>query len=375
MEKDNASRTILFVSDLHLGAGSFVNGRRNVLEEFHSDEQFIDFLHYYSTGTFEHECVELIINGDFFDFLAVPYVRYFDDEFWSEKAAFAKYDMILQAHRPLIDAIVAFCSVPSKKIVYILGNHDAEFVFDSLRTHFLSLFPQDVRENFIFHMSLKPYVPVDGVLVRHGHEFEMGHYYHPQDSIMYSDEGEGYFLAPWGSYYVTRVLNKFKEEKVTVNQVRPIRTYLLYGLVFQTLFTIRFMFANIYYFVMVRFLYYFKQKTKFKGIIRNILEEIKFFADYETITEDILEKNEGIRTFILGHTHKPEYRAYPSGQVFINLGSWTKTFYLDFSNAQGGMHLTYAKMLVKKSPDGKQVLESSLNRWKGTKKLPYVEFQ
>jgi len=43
-------------------------------------------LKFYSTGTYDKRPVELIINGDFLDFLAVPYVNYFDDEFWSEKA-------------------------------------------------------------------------------------------------------------------------------------------------------------------------------------------------------------------------------------------------------------------------------------------------
>jgi len=82
---------VLVISDLHLSAGKNIRGRRNFLEDFHFDRELIDFLVYHSSGLYEDKDVELVINGDFLDFLAVPLRRGFlMMRFWSEKAALEK---------------------------------------------------------------------------------------------------------------------------------------------------------------------------------------------------------------------------------------------------------------------------------------------
>jgi len=52
LRKDKAKKTILVISDLHLGAGVMVDGRRNYLEDFHSDKELVDFLQCYSKGIY-----------------------------------------------------------------------------------------------------------------------------------------------------------------------------------------------------------------------------------------------------------------------------------------------------------------------------------
>jgi len=65
-------RVKLVVSDFHLSRGRWLPyGLRNPLEDFHQDEKFQDFLEHYSTGPYSDAEVELIVNGDFFDPLAV----------------------------------------------------------------------------------------------------------------------------------------------------------------------------------------------------------------------------------------------------------------------------------------------------------------
>ena len=67
-------RIKLVVSDLHLGLGQFLeDGRLNLLEEFYFDDKFAEFLHYYTTGDYADCDVELILNGDIFNFLQTDY--------------------------------------------------------------------------------------------------------------------------------------------------------------------------------------------------------------------------------------------------------------------------------------------------------------
>src|SRR6476660_7164303 len=97
----------IVVSDFHLSRGKWLeNGRRNPLEDFHQDERFEELLNHYSTGIYSDADVELIINGDFFDPLAViplpgpngalPPLEYPLEV--EEPAAIQKISIILEGH-------------------------------------------------------------------------------------------------------------------------------------------------------------------------------------------------------------------------------------------------------------------------------------
>lgn len=148
LQKNNIKKTILVISDLHLGAGLIVNKRKNFLEDFHYDKELIEFIEYHGSMHYQEREVELIINGDFLDLLAVPFVPYFDDEFWSESAALEKLKLIVKAHPEVFEALRNFLTFPNNRLVYILGNHDAELVFESLRQYIIDLFPKDDQHKF-----------------------------------------------------------------------------------------------------------------------------------------------------------------------------------------------------------------------------------
>lgn len=395
-QRNNISKTILVISDIHLGAGARIQGRRNFLEDFHYDKEMIEFLEYYSGGHYLEREVELIINGDFLDLLAIPFVPYFDDEFWSEKSALHKLKIILNAHKDVIQALVNFASFPKNKIVYIIGNHDAEMIFESLQKHFIELFPERDRSKIQIIINDKEnYIPTDGVVIRHGHEYELAHHYDPKQSIQEDQEGNKYFIPPWGSYYVTKVVNKFKEGRDYINAVRPINKFIINGLIYDSLYTTRFLLANFYYFLMVRFLIIFKQNRTWKQIFQHAKNEMVLFQDYEALTESFLRSDPSIKALIVGHTHDPIFREYDDGSIFINTGTWTKMYNLDFSKNFNGARLTYAKIDVRSSeaqesffdfkneenlpvehgPDRFAHLDINLFEWRGRTDLPFKEFR
>ena len=291
LRANKAKKTILVISDIHLGAGTYVKGVKNILEDFHYDEEMVDFLSYYSKGDYEKREVELIINGDLFDLLAVPYVEFFDDEFWSEEAALEKLKMIVEAHPEVMNAFGEFLTKKNKKIIFIIGNHDGELVLKKLQEYLLEQFSESIRDKFIIKVEKTgEYSPHEGILLKHGHEYEIAHQFDTESSVATDEDGRRYFIPPWGSYYVTRVINKFKEERGHINAVRPIKKAMINGLIYDGLFTIRFLLANAFYFMMVRFIYFFKQGKTFKEVINHSLGELELFGDYEELTKDIFEK-------------------------------------------------------------------------------------
>ena len=374
--KKKINKTILVISDIHLGAGATYDGKINFLEDFHHDRELVEFLDYYSSGSYLNRSVELIINGDFFDFLAVPFVPYFADEFWSEDAALDKLKIILKAHPQVIKAIDRFLTKKNKSIVYIIGNHDGELVFEKVRNHFIKSLSTPARDRFSFYLE-EAYIPVEGIFIKHGHEYEVAHQFHIKESVVESSEGKKYFIPPWGSYYVTRVVNKFKGERNYINQLHPIHNFIIYGLIFDTLFILRFAFAHFYYFAMVRFLYFYQSNRSFKDIYHNIIRELELFQDAEELTKSFFERNK-VKALIMGHTHQAMFRTYEDGSVFVNTGTWIKMVNLDFHSNCPEINLTYCQIEISdkknKVSDDFEHLNVSLHIWQGKQTLPYTIF-
>ncbi len=372
LRANKAKKTILVISDIHLGAGTYVKGVKNILEDFHYDEEMVDFLSYYSKGDYEKREVELIINGDLFDLLAVPYVEFFDDEFWSEEAALEKLKMIVEAHPEVMNAFGEFLTKKNKKIIFIIGNHDGELVLKKLQEYLLEQFSESIRDKFIIKVEKTgEYSPHEGILLKHGHEYEIAHQFDTESSVATDEDGRRYFIPPWGSYYVTRVINKFKEERGHINAVRPIKKAMINGLIYDGLFTIRFLLANAFYFMMVRFIYFFKQGKNFKEVINHSLGELELFGDYEELTKDIFEKREDIHCLIVGHTHEPIHRTFVDGNTFINTGTWTDMYHLDWGKNRLAPQLTYAQLNFY---DKEERPEISLRSWHGVNNLPFSEY-
>ena len=376
-QKNNIQKVILVISDLHLSAGKMIKGKRNLLEDFHYDNELIDFLKYYAEGDYKDLPVELVINGDFLDFLAVPYVEFYDDEFWSEKAALAKLKMVMAAHKGVMEALKQFIANPEKNIVYIIGNHDAEFVFDSLKEEFLAYFGEDSIRISLSN-SVTTHIPTKGVSIQHGHQYERAHDFDQENAVIETLNAEKYFIPPWGSYYVTNVINKYKQERSYINGVRPIKHFLIHGLLFDTFFTLRFILSNIYYFVMVRFWHFYMMKKSFKQIFQDLYRELELFQDYESLTRQYFEKKPDSRVLIVGHTHNPALRIFSDGTTFINTGTWTRMVNLDLGQWNYGSVLTYAKILVKNTDyeidDFDKNVEVDLKYWLGINNLPYSEY-
>jgi len=376
-QKNNVQKVILVISDLHLSAGKMIKGKRNLLEDFHYDSELIDFLNYYCAGDYQDVEVELVINGDFLDFLAVPYVEFYDDEFWSEKAALEKLRIIMGAHRGVLDAIKNFLSFENKKIIYIIGNHDAEFVFESMKEEFASYF-KPYTQRFTLSNSISTYIPTRGISIQHGHQYERAHDFDQENAVVETLSGEKYFIPPWGSYYVTNVINKYKQERSFINAVRPIKHFIIHGILFDTFFTLRFILSNFYYFVMVRFWHFYMMKKNMRQVIQDIFRELELFQDYETLTRQYFEKHPESRVLIVGHTHNPTLRIFNDGTIFINTGTWTRMVNLDLGQWNYGNLLTYAKILVKKTDyeieDFDKYVEVDLKHWMGINNLPYSEY-
>ncbi len=112
-----------------------------------------------------------------------------------------------------------------------------------------------------------------------------------------------------------------------------------------------------------------KKINNIKSLSNLVTEELEIFRDYEMLNREFFSNNSDVDVLVVGHTHVPTFRSYADGKTFINTGSWTKMFNLDFENRQNGTKLTYAKIIC-----NKEKVLPSLNIWLGKNEFPYSDF-
>ncbi len=351
---------------MHLSAGKIVDGKKNNLEDFNYDKELVEFISYYSSGEFSKKSVEIIINGDFIDFLAVPFVDYFDDEFWSDQASLEKLKMIISAHQEVFLALKKFTQEKGKKLTYVIGNHDAELALKLVKEYFIKFFDGNIE---LIDLDINGYRPIPNVLIAHGHQEETANSF-DEESIQVDENGREYLIPPWGSYFVTRVINRFKSEHAYVNAVRPIKKFIINGLLYETFQTIRFLLATVYYYFIVRFIFIIKEKDYFRRFLFLLKNEFNVFSESDEKKYSTLLNNDDIKVYIQGHTHHPEISYFDEGKIFINTGTWTNMYQLDYGRQKENEMLTYAKIEYSDSHEP----ESNLLVWKGINPNPFVCF-
>jgi UDP-2,3-diacylglucosamine pyrophosphatase LpxH len=229
----------IILSDLHLGAGYAFEGG-NCLEDFTADEQLIRFL--CEIGL---ECerdqreVELIINGDFFEFLQIPAVDdydphqiypkevYFDS---SEEASVKRLNIIYQGHPTIFNALSDFLHVaPQRRITIIKGNHDVNLFWPGVKSRLRDILGTSGSRASLL-LFAEEFVSREKIYVEHGHQRaeKMNSYHDFLDPRLPNDPSQLYY--PTGSHFVINVFNEVERERWFVDSIKPLTALIWYAL-------------------------------------------------------------------------------------------------------------------------------------------------
>ncbi len=355
------------LSDCHLSAGRFFEGKINPHDDFHFDEEMVDLFEYFSSGEYGEGPqgpvdVELILAGDYFDYLNVPYLGEFEDVI-TEEIALYKTEAIIAGHPKVMAAIRNFASLPGKRVTYLIGNHDADLFFKKVRERITREW--DPEGKFPSE-KVKVYADRDrltfpgGVEIRHGNQFEAGSVLDFSKPLLTQGLEKSVLNIPWGSFYVLKIINRLKWERETVDKIRPVKIFILIGLILDPWFTLRFCFLSVFYFLKTRFVWSPRRQSNLKTTLGILKQETKLFVDLEAEARQLLDEGKEINTIIFGHTHRPMDKVYPDGKQYINTGTWTKMINLDWRGLGQQFRRTFALVHIK---DGKS--ECELRQWVG----------
>ncbi len=234
------SKLKFVLSDLHLGAGYNEEGD-NPLEDFTADEQLVHFL---QELTRESERdgreIELIINGDFLEFLQVPAVDNFEpatiypqEAFLdsSQKASVKRLDLIVNGHRDVFAALSKFMQAhtPKRRITIIKGNHDVHLYWPLVKSRLRDVLDASGPRSSMLLFAAE-FISREKIYVEHGHQrTEMLNRYPDFHDPRLPDKPLQLYYPP-GSQLLIDVLNGVERERWFVDKVKPATALIWFAL-------------------------------------------------------------------------------------------------------------------------------------------------
>lgn len=313
----------LVVSDLHVGLGrTLENGQMNPLEEFYFDEKFAEFLHYYTTGKYAEHEVELILNGDIFNFLQVDYKGHYLTVL-TEPICLDVLQRILAGHPVFVKALRDFAAKPGNILTYVVGNHDQAMLWPSTRVLLNEACGTTIRYKNIVYFF-------DGVHIEHGHMHEAANRLDPRKFFLKKNLPEPILNLPFGSHFFVEFVLKVKQKHPHVDKIRPFDRMMRWALFNETGFTISNLFNLALYFLKSIFSNDPRRMFPFSRIVKVLLESA-VFPDLSESARRVLQ-DERVHTVCFGHSHVYQYRQFAADREYFNTGTWTDLTSLDIAS-------------------------------------------
>jgi UDP-2,3-diacylglucosamine pyrophosphatase LpxH len=230
MNTTGQSRELFVISDLHIGGKhSLEPGDRGFRVNTHVDvlTRFIEEIGARARVTGYR--TELVINGDFVDFLAeeVPTDALRRSFIGDQCNAVATFDAIAARDKVVFDALRALLA-GGVALTVILGNHDIELSLPLVRARLAEVLGAGPAPGYKFVYDGEAYV-VGDVLIEHGNrydswnvvDFDRLRRFRSQCSRRMDISVDTRFFPPAGSELVERVMNPIKEDYPFIDLLKP----------------------------------------------------------------------------------------------------------------------------------------------------------
>ena len=385
----------IILSDLHIGAG----GQGNPLEDFHHDATLAQLL-----GDLAHESdysgqeVELILNGDAFEFWQVPALdthedfvptRRYPDRYYAGTTASEserRMAMIVAGHRQLFQALGAFLqeTEPRRSLTIIKGNHDVQLHWPSVQNVLRdALDARGSRQRCLSFVPLA--LQRDRLYLEHGSQHAEALNRHPSFDDPVNPRDPSRLLETPGARIFIRAINRLERDLVWISSVKPMTAVGWFLLRYRPLMALRL--AWLFFPALPTLLRVhhplarsnrqlaqdvaagtgegtatsasglgtppnetppslasletlLSQETLSRDPIlaRGLLEEHALHAQLMSAADRVAQET-GARIVLFGHTHVPALEVLKGGAIYLNTGSWNWEINLDGKPAQAWRRL------------------------------------
>lgn len=382
------SKIKLVMSDLHLADS------HSIFEGFGDLQQSAleGLLFAAATNTFSDntEDVELIINGDCFEFLFMePHEK---QSFTYPSTALNKLERVIDGHKPFFQTLQQFISQPGRQVTFMIGNHDVELAFKDVQERISEAIcnQQGELKKRVHFCHSHSYRPTPDVLIEHGNQYDFWN----RIIDLWDEKGQpltcdpSKIMLPLGTQYIQRAaypinvqypyFDRFEpamnltpqiailsllNPELIVSTVQKAREMLPYsrtpftGLAFEENNPVLFFEHSMREFVAFQdhFVAQYPDFIEPLGEAARIDAMIEFATIREALSlprieamknifvpttyrmaestaqgmQNNAQKDHSVRYAIAGHTHMHRMNTFNSGsQVYLNTGAWTTRYAL-----------------------------------------------
>jgi UDP-2,3-diacylglucosamine pyrophosphatase LpxH len=222
-EASTPERTIVVISDLHLGLGKNANNEWYATEDFRWDKAFAVFLDEISKKG-NHQ-VDLIIAGDFLEMWQIPadiICKGASADLGCTVGEMKELAIrITKAHEEAFADLRKFSQTKENRLHIIPGNHDSSLLIaDVWEPVGEALEVKKGRANFVRTGVWKS---ADGsIVVEHGHQIgNEANRYDTWPDIVRNQGGKEYIIRPWGEQFVQKMFNEQENNYPIIDNLSP----------------------------------------------------------------------------------------------------------------------------------------------------------
>ena len=216
-------RTLVFVSDTHMGLGRLDDGQWSPQEDFRWNRALAGFLD--DIGRRYHDNVDLVVLGDFLE-LWQPYPGMActtpnPDAGCTAGQTLALARRVIQAHAGDLEAIDRFVARGDNRLHIVPGNHDAALLLDPVWQVMKDALPNAGHR--VRRLDDGIWVSETGMtLAEHGHQIgKDANRYDAWPQVTMDVDGTPHMIRPWGEQFVQSLFNDVEAEYPIIDNLSP----------------------------------------------------------------------------------------------------------------------------------------------------------
>jgi len=296
-------RKVIILSDIEMGGG-------DKFDDFPHTDFLSEFLEGYNDESYLDVELDLVFNGDTFDFLKVDIGGAFP-HLIDEHIALAKLSRISRAHHQFFKTIQNFieCGRRPRRVHFIVGNHDMELFFPKVQEKVIELCGGSGQ---IFFPGFQ--LTIRDLYIEHGNQRDTLFSIDPQ-SVFLEHEQRNVLKLPWATVTLLNAILPYREDLFMLDRIKPrhllfeyipeLKEYLL-GLLW------RYWTKD-----------YIRSSDPLKKVTWSMVKETlkrSFYAFHSDLEIDrsldaVRMQNPHLRTFVFGHLHEASCRSFGNRKI------------------------------------------------------------
>lgn len=339
---------IYAISDIEMGRG-------DIMDDFSDDDMVVRFVEAIS----KNKKVTLVLNGDIFDFLKMSYKGKYP-RYITEEISLWKLEEVWNAHPKVFEALTQFLKNPNHSIFFVIGNHDPDLAWPSLKKEIRKKLECENRIDFGYQYGHKD------IHAEHGH-LQDPFFNHKTRKPIVTFRGKKILNLPWGAQAVFSHLVHLKKKYPKEECMFPNPLALKQNKAFESeskKTTFRLALRSLFLDPIIHIgdpTY----KVPYWGFAKHLLFYGSNFVDDEKFVKrrahEVMQSNPSKKVFLLGHAHLVEKIERAHRKVLVT-DTWRNEYNLNKNGAKKPK--TYARIEY----EGDEIVSTSLETYEDSER-------